>query len=364
MAITQTLFPEFVARYFDGVVKSFTEKWNNKKKEENFLINDMTRNEYSADLTFTSASLNHSIVAADVVALNSPLPLKSRGTISKMTGVIPKVGLKFSKNEKQISDLLVMGARGAKEKEIVAKVLDDVPAAIKGVDVRNEILFEQALSSGVISVGADENTGTEIRVDFGYKAENEAKPGVAWGQTGYAPVSDIRAMFTKAETAGNTISVLVMNKKSFDLLRNSEEGKLMSANFRQLTYTASTKLPTPTRQQMVDAMEDEFACSIRIVNTNLRVEKNGQVKPATAWKSGAVIGIPQTQCGRIVYGTLVEEQRPVAGVDYSKSGDFTLVSKFAHNEPLEEFTSAQALCIPVLDDVDQIYYLFSEDAMA
>lgn len=364
MSITKSLFADYVNKYFGGVVKSFTEKWNGQRKAEEHLLPDMSTDEYSADMTFTSASLNHSVVAADVVALSSPLPLKQRGVISKFTGVIPKVGLKYSIGEKELSDLMVMGARGARENEIVKKIMNDVPNAIKGVDVRNEILFQQGLSTGVIAVEDDKNTGVAIRVDFGYKAENIKESTLPWGNTGYTPASDIAKIFSAAEADNNKIGVLLISKKYFDLFRSSEEGKLMSANFRQLTYTASTKLPQPTRQQMLDAMADEYGCEIRVVNTTCKVEKNGVQTSFKPWAQANIVGIPQMKIARVVYGTLVEEQRPVEGVSYEKSGNYTLVSKFAHNEPLEEFTAAQALCIPVIDDTDQIYLLKADQTEA
>lgn len=357
MSITNSLFVEYVDKYFAPVIKSYVEKWNEKKQKENYLVPSMTRNEFSADLTFSSASLNHSIVAADVVSLSSPLPLKSRGSISKVTGIIPKVGLKYSLNEKEIQDLLIMAQTGVKEGEIVKKLMDDATKCIEGVDMRNEILFQQALSEGVILVDEDTNTGEAIRVDFGYKDDHMFKVAAAWGQSGYTPQSDVQKMFTKADADGNTIAILMMSRKYFDLFRNSDEGKLMSANFRQLTYTAATKLPTPTRSQMIDAMKDEYGCDIKIVDTSVKVEVGGTTKSFKPWKEDAIVGIPSERVGRVVYGTLVEEKRPVNGVNYQKAGDFTLVSKFAHNEPLEEFTAGQALCIPVIDDVDQIYVL-------
>lgn len=357
MSLTKSIFAEFVDKYFGGVIGSYTEKFNDKRVKEGYLIPSMTTEEYSADLTFTSASLNHAQVAADVVALSSPLPLKSRGSISKFTGVIPKVGLKYSIGEKELSDLMVMGARGAKESEIVGKIMNEVPNVIEGVHIRNEILFEQGLSSGQILVGEDTNTGVGIRVDWGYKAENTFKPATPWGNTGYTPVTDVQQLFTKADADGNKIGVILMSKAYFDKFRNSEEGKLMNANFRQLNYTASTKLPTPTRQQMLDAMADEFGCAVKVVDNSYKYEKNGKRTSIKPWKQDAVVGIPQERIGRVVYGTLVEETHKVAGVSYEKSGSFILVSKFAHNEPLEEFTAGQALVIPVIDDVDQIYVL-------
>lgn len=137
-----SLFIEYIDKYFRLVIGKITEKINGKKTEEQLLHKTMLTEEYSADLTWGSTELNTSVVAADVVAMDSSLPLKKRDKISNASGVIPKIGIKFSKGEKAISDINVMRARGADETTVVGKIFDDAPKAIKGVDVRKEIMFQ------------------------------------------------------------------------------------------------------------------------------------------------------------------------------------------------------------------------------
>ena len=61
-----------------------------------------------------------------------------------------------------------------------------------------------------------------------------------------------------------------------------------------------------------------------------------------------------------MYGTLAEETNPVAGVNYQKSGSHILVAKYSKTDPLKEFTTAQALALPVIDGVDGIYILHAD----
>ena len=42
---------------------------------------------------------------------------------------------------------------------------------------------------------------------------------------------------------------------------------------------------------------------------------------------------------------------------YQKAGDYTLISKYSTNDPVEEYTAGQALCLPVIDGADGIYLL-------
>lgn len=62
----------------------------------------------------------------------------------------------------------------------------------------------------------------------------------------------------------------------------------------------------------------------------------------------------------MVYGRLAEETHPVDGVTYEKSGSYILVSKFSDNEPLQEFTTAQAFVLPVIDGGNSVYVLHTD----
>ena len=64
----------------------------------------------------------------------------------------------------------------------------------------------------------------------------------------------------------------------------------------------------------------------------------------------------------MVWGTLAEVTNPVAGVIYSTVDEYKLISKYSKNDPLQEFTSGQALVLPVIENVDQIYSLDISEA--
>ena len=187
----QTLFVDYVKKYFSALAKKFTETINDKKEETTYLHKSMLRKEFSTDLKWDSASVNSSIVAADVVAMDSPLPLKKRDVYSKASGDLPKIGMKLFKGEKLISDVNIMVAKGTAEAQIVQKIFEDLPRCQKGVYEQLEFCFLQGLSDGVTLVPEEGNTGIGIRVDYGYKDENKFGVSKKWGTTGYTPLSDI-----------------------------------------------------------------------------------------------------------------------------------------------------------------------------
>ena len=63
-----------------------------------------------------------------------------------------------------------------------------------------------------------------------------------------------------------------------------------------------------------------------------------------------------------MYGILAEETRKSKAATYTKAGKFIMIKKWSSEEPFAEFTSSQALAIPVIDAVDSIYLLDSEEA--
>lgn len=356
-----SLFIEFIDKYFRLVIGKITEKINGKKAEEQLLHKTMLTEEYSADLTWGSTELSTSIVAADVVAMDSSLPLKKRDKIANASGTIPKIGIKFRKGEKTISDINVMRARGADEQTIVSKIFDDAPKAIKGVDVRKEIMFQQALSTGETLVNDDENAGTGVRVKFGYKPENTFHATKAkWGEAEAVPQDDVQQLFDKAEEDGNSIGLVMIPKREFNLFRSSQQGKLLAANYRNQVITDAKLLPVPSRETMLEALADEYGATFRIVDSTFKIERpDGTRVSVKPWAEGSIVGLPGENVGRLVYGTLAEETSPVNGVNYQKSGTHILVAKYSKTDPLEEFTTAQALALPVIDGVDGIYILHS-----
>lgn len=359
-----SLFIEYIDKYFRLVIGKITEKINGKKVEEQLLHKTMLTEEYSADLTWGSTELNTSIVAADVVALDSSLPLKRRDKIGNASGVIPKIGIKFRKGEKAISDINVMRARGADEATIAGKIFDDTPKSIKGVDVRKEIMFEQALSTGQTLIEDDDerNTGTGVRADFGYLDENLFHATVAkWGVTAATPQDDVQQLFDKAQEDGNSIGLVMLSKKYFNYFRNSTQGKRLAANYRNVSFDANTILPVPSRETMLEALADEYGAPFRVVDSSFKVEKpDGSRVSVRPWAEANIVALPGDNVGRLVYGTLAEETNPVAGVNYQKSGSHILVAKYSKTDPLREFTTAQALAIPVIDGVDGIYILHAD----
>lgn len=362
MAITKSIFGAFVEKYFAPVVRKVTETINGKTEEEQLLHTTMLTEEYSPDLKWESTEVAGSIVAADVVSLDSSLPLKKRASIKQAIGKIPKVGLKFRKDESDITAINIMQATGADEGAVAGKIMNDVPRAIGGVRHLVEVMFQKALSTGEILVGEDLTAGTGVRANFGYAAENtfHCTAGV-WGTETDEPIEDIEQMFSKANEDGKRITLVMIAKSRLDMIRRSRAGKLLVANNNGQTVTNIDTLGKPTRAAMIEALGAEFGAEFRVVDSSFIVEEaDGTRKAIKPWEQANVVGLTTDKVGRLVYGRVAEETNPVDGVVYEKSGSFILVSKFSDNEPLQEFTTAQAFVLPVIDGGNDVYVLHTD----
>ena len=363
MAQNTSLFSAYVDKFFKGFIGKFTELFNGKKEEPTYLYTSMLTEEYTPDLTWNATSLNNSIVAADVVAMDSPLPLKKRGVVTRASGEVAKLGIKKSLKEKEISDIMVMEAKGQQEADIARRILNNVPKVIGGIHSRVEIMFEQALSQGYALVADDTMEGLGIRVDFGYKDDNTFHAlAAAWSDAENAtPLSDLRQLFDAASANSDSISDIYMSEQYFNLARKTTEVKELVASANNQVIVNASNLPIPNRQKTLDALGDEFGATFHVVNNSYKVEaKDGTQTPVKPWAQANIVGVPSSTVGRLVYGTLAEDMNRVAGVTYQKSG-FMLVSEYSHNEPsLEEFTAAQALAMPVIDDGEHIYLLHAD----
>jgi hypothetical protein len=360
--MNESLFVQFLA-FFKAISKTIEEKVNGKKTELTYLHKQMLTEELSVDLKWNSLTVNSNIVAADIVALDSPLPLKKRGSFGTASGEIPKMGMKYQLTEKQMTDLDVLKARNVETSVLVDKIFQDQTKSIMGVHERNEFIFLQSLSTGVGLVEDENNVGIGIRVDFGFKAENKYGAITSWSDTASKPIDDIKRIVKAAKTKGDTIRFLLMSDTAFDKLAENEQTRQNFA-FSQNFSGDNANIPTPDLIQVNGLMQRKFGLTIVVIDRTVTTERDGVRTVHTPWETDNVIFLTSMNVGKLTYGILAEETRMSPKAMYEKSGSFILVKKWSTEEPFAEWTSSQALVIPVINNVDSIYLLNCEEATA
>lgn len=354
----QSLFAKWVEKYFPGLTIKVVETLNGENRQPSYLHRAMLRKEESVDGKWESLSSDNVTVAADVVAMDSSLPLKTRPSLSSATGEIPKMGMELKLNENQLTALDTLVAKGAGDAAIVAKLFADTPRCITGIYEQNEAIFLQGLSSGVALVDGN-NVGTGVRLNYGYLAANKAgTTGAIWSTanlTGVTPITDIRVLLDKANEKGITLAIAMMDRATFNRLKASDEGKSIYAT---TIGNFGTTQPIPTASQFLAAFKDEYNVEIRIVERSVNFEKNGVKTAVKPWATGQVVLLPNAEVGSLVWAKLAEMNHPADNVAYSTVEDYILVSKYRLNRPsIAEFTSSQARVVPVISNVESIFVL-------
>ena len=349
--MVQSIYFEAVEKYFPQLVISTVEKLNEKNQNAlSYLYKDMLTSEYSADGRWASILASYTRVAADVVALDSELPLKSRDSLEKVSGTIPKIGMKMYLTEKQMKDIDSMMALGLPEQQILAKIFADTARLISGVQERLEDLFQSELSTGVGI--ASENNGLGVRVDMGYADDHKFGVAKVWSDANATPISDIQKVFDKALDDQNVITDMWVDDTWLRAFYSNKEAR---EQYAFLQNFVGQNIPNLAFEQAQAVVAAKWGVKLHRVARRIKTETNGVKKNHTAWANGVCAFTCDAKLGKLAWTTCAEVTRPVAGVTYQTADEFMLLSKYSTNDPLREFTSVQAMVVPVLDNVDRIY---------
>jgi len=356
----ESLFVKYTA-WLSAIILGVITKVNGGKTELSYLHKSMLTEELSTDLKWSTLAVNSTIVAADVVAMDSPLPLKKRDAIGTADGEIAKLGMKKQMSEKQLSDVDILVSKKVENKIIVEKIFNDAISCTMGILEKIEYIFLTSLSNGIGLVEDTENVGTGVRIDFGYKTSNKFGVVKPWSDSNSLPLDDIKNVLKAAKSAGVSLKFMMMDQSTFDNLADNAQTKQYFA-FSQGFVGAN--IPVPDLEMVNAMLLKRYKLTIVIVDRTVITERDGVRTVKTPWAANKVIFLETQKVGRLMYGMLAEESRQSKAATYVKAGSFILIKKWSSEEPFAEYTSSQALAIPVIDAVDSIYSLDSEEYVA
>lgn len=374
----KSAYYEYIERFLPQLILATIETLNEKHTGVlSYLFKERLTPVYSADGRWSSLKGAYTRVAADVVSMDSELPLKSRDALETATGKIPKIGLKLWLGEKELKEIDNMIRDGRPIGQIVAKIFRDLPRSIEGTWERLEDVFLSEMSTGV---GIAERSGaTGLRVDIGYMDENKFGASVLWATPNLStPVSDLQKVFDKATADQNVITDIWMDDVALLNFYKSTEAREQYAFGQNF---AGDKIPVLGFEQAADVIRRKWTgVTLHRVARQIKTELNGKKQNHTPWQSGMVVFTCNEMLGDLVWTDCVEASRPVAGVTYSSAGndtatilngqnvsgvdEYILVSQYRKNDPWREFTSAQAMVVPIINNVDQIYTLDTKTVQA
>jgi len=317
---------------------------------------------YTTQLTWESLSGSGGApVMADVVEYNASAPLKTRRSVTKISGDIPKITLKRQMDEEDLNDYNTMKAMagGGSKADLLKLVFDDVDFCYTGVMARTEHLCMQALSYGSLALTAANNNGivTETTVDFGIPSANKTAVDTIWSTAASAtPIADIKEKVEDARENGHVITKIIMDLATFNYLAATDEAKETFAGWRGVTSKTKQYLDLASVNML---LEGHLLPPIQIVNSAVRFESLAHAMTSVApWKTGYVTFVTDQRVGQVKHGPIAEENLAAAKkIAVMNKRDHVLISKWSSLDPVAEFTKGQANAFPTFNDVDSIYIL-------
>lgn len=305
-------------------------------------------------------------VMADVVEYNATAPLKTRRTVGKANGDIPKIAIKRKMDEKDYNDYLVLKSNAlgdANKSALLDIVFNDIDFALQGVYARTEFLAMQALSYGSISLTTSNNNGivTTTAVDFGIPSANKTAAAVSWATAASAtPIADITGIVETARAAGYDLNYIVMNRATLRLMLAATEVKDKFAFFQRITASRKAELSQSDLNSMLEAY---MLPKVVVVDSSVRFENSAHtLSTVSPWKAGYIALIPDLKVGQFLHGPIAEENsEALRKTAIMTKTQHVLITKWSEIEPFGEYTKGQANAFPRFTDVNGIY-LMKHDA--
>ncbi|WP_026463495.1 hypothetical protein [Adhaeribacter aquaticus] len=354
----ESLYLEWVQQYFRGLSLGTVETLNGITGPQAYLHTRELRPVFSVTGKWESTTFSNRAVMADVVAMDSELPVKKRPSMGKATGEIPKIGMHKQLNENELTQLDTLVAIGQQE-AAVEMFFNDTPAVITGIYERNEYTYQFGLSTGIALVTDSDNTGTAVRLNFGYPDENKFGVAALWTNTASKPFDDIKKVLNKAKADGRVITRVRLDSDTLENIANTTQAKEL---FAFQSNFVGGNIPTPDTDQLNSMVNRRYGFTFEVMDRTCIVEKNGEDTPVKPWKAGNVIFLTGNGfIGDLVYARLAEQNRQtVSKATYIQPTPYILISKYHKLDPsFSEHTKSQARVFPVINNVNSIYLLES-----
>ena len=313
-------------------------------------------------------------VAADVVAYDVSAPLKTRKTVTKLSGEIPSIRMKKKMTEMDLNTYNILKAMAKPEqKSLLDLVFGDIDACVDGVNARLEWLIFQALSKGQITLSTVTNAAgviTEEAIDFGLPAANKKEVVGAstthWTIAAAAtskPITDIEFIMETARNLGVAPRFMLMNRSKWLAFRISDQIKDFVIPYA--IYGGTRKQRAPTLEVANEALKSEGYPQIMIIDTRISYEDaEHTITSVDPWLDSAaadrfVTFLEDLKCGDMLHGPIAEETNPPKQVVQAKKGPI-LISKWSDVDPVAEYTKGELNAFPSWPTIDRVLSLDTE----
>jgi len=275
-----------------------------------------------------------------VRAIDAPAtPIRRPGVVD-VRGDLPAITPIVNLSEQDLTnDMVIARQLAGLEVDFAPAVVDAAARVALTVDNTLELMRAQLLSTGVVSLLADD--GTTHAVDFGVPSAQKVTPQVAWNQGSADPFGDLvkwHRIFIAAN--GGPAGAIVGSDDVYARLL-----QVMKAQFPQQPIGESA-----LRAHLADLRLPQFVTYDRTMR-----DASGTVTRLFPDDSLTLLPSQETPIGRTELGVTQEAvQQVMAGtLEASQAPGLTIVT-LGQDNPVQRAVKGAALGMPVLRDTDSI----------
>ncbi len=297
-------------------------------------------------------------VAADIVARGASINRKTREALTRLQGDIPKIAVKRTMDEEQLTEydiMLAMATGDSRQRALVEAWAKDTEFCWDAVAARIEWIALQSISRGIVTLDNDNNNSAITEYDIDYQLDADRKSGFNEGSASWAtsesakPISkDFKQAVDEAKKKGVSLRYAFMNLDNFALFAQTDEVIKLSSSYMQNALSMSQ---TPTPEQVNVALKNQAylrGLQVVVIDQDITIEKdNGERITGNPFANNVVSFSDSLVLGNTYW------KKPI-DVDPAKRGSaaivtmnqHTAIKKFANEEPIEEVTMGIANAFP------------------
>lgn len=300
--------------------------------------------------------------AASLVSRDGRTPLRSRGSIGKLTGEIPAIKVMKTLNEEDYRSFLMFQALqiadATKKAQLLGFMFGDIASVINSVNRKIDYMVAEGMSTGKITITADNNPDGIVMddIDLLMPADNFRTVVDNWSTNPDADiVKDIRNVMLAVKAAGKTgITRMVIDDALWQIVANNNS---LASYLKGYYNPGSNNTYVLTLDTVNTMLKANRLPVFEIIEVMIPIEVDGRNVNSYPWKKENVLFCGDGYLGEIKNALAIEQLQPVPQVSYSTGNAGILVSKWFANEPFGEYTKAEWNAFPSFDQIDNMFLL-------
>ncbi len=301
-------------------------------------------------------------VMADIVAENTPAPIKRRPITKELTGNLPPIKISRPMKESDLNDYNVFKtyADDSLKNAILDLIFDDVDFCFNGCNSRLEWLTLRAMSQTYIALTTTNNAGiiTTSNIDYQMLTARKNTVSVVWGAAvgTTKPITDFLAAKAEATTLGIKLKYAIMDATDWGYFQASTQVQ----NYCLGYMVGGTKVTLAPTKAVANAMlAGQELPQIIVVEQSLLAEDRDNTQTAvTPWVTGHVLFVPQINLGDMFFGPIADETNPPKQAVQTKNSG-VLIQKFSDVNPITEWTLGITNAFPSWPSVDDCWNMYT-----